>query len=610
MNCIEKLKILRDKVNWTRENERRGLLKQLCALSKLSELASLVEFVVKTGYRDEPDEVVDKNVGKVELRRRTTAVHRAVTSSLNLNDANRRLIRDLFRIYDRFDVNYINEYDVTHFEVACVFSCDYVIEKFLELGQDPNGLARQSDKPSPLHYALARHFQKTTELLLRSGADPNWAPSCGTTPLHWCLLFSNWREESEIFSFLKIFFDINDELHQQVKLDTPEKKLGQTPLHLALHFGLQKVAELLLRRGANPNLADNDGTTPLHLLCRWFDDKFLKIFFEICVNQVVQVNVEDKWNVRPLDRALVDRNKKVIEVLLRRGADPNWVDQDGKTPLHWICEGYFEEVTMSFLKIIFEIADDKHQLVQVDAQDRRGRTPLQSAVEKLQPFVVDILLDHGADPSSFVFPYESYIGKRFNVFDPFILEKMTSVLMIVELLEKKGHNLNLRNALLILKTLVACKFLDRSMNPEFWPITTEFASKSKEIMIRSNDENDKEAAREAKDLLNRPSLSLYDFLRLRPKEAEKLVTYVDCLKLARSEKFKKLPPGYELKSCTEVVGQIMSRRFRRRWALEIFMELSSYQLPILCCEKIINLLNDKDFMRICLTAEIVPKEDT
>uniref|UniRef100_A0ABD2XR15 Uncharacterized protein n=1 Tax=Trichogramma kaykai TaxID=54128 RepID=A0ABD2XR15_9HYME len=116
--------------------------------------------------------------------------------------------------------------------------------------------------------------------------------------MHWCLLIRNWAEDSEIFS-LYIFFNVNDELHQQVKLDTPVKKLGWTPLHLALRFGLEKVAELLLRRGANPNLADKDGETPLHLLCKSSDDTFLKIFFETCdeVKQVVQVNVEDKYGI-------------------------------------------------------------------------------------------------------------------------------------------------------------------------------------------------------------------------------------------------------------------------------------------------------------------------
>ncbi|XP_014228859.1 ankyrin repeat and protein kinase domain-containing protein 1-like [Trichogramma pretiosum] len=57
-------------------------------------------------------------------------------------------------------------------------------------------------------------------------------------------------------------------------------KTGRTPLSVALLNGNTKMAEWLLGTGADPNLADKTGWTPLHIICMrcpTFLIKFLKI---------------------------------------------------------------------------------------------------------------------------------------------------------------------------------------------------------------------------------------------------------------------------------------------------------------------------------------------
>ena len=45
----------------------------------------------------------------------------------------------------------------------------------------------------------------------------------------------------------------------------PEVAAGQTPLHYAAKFGVYYAARKLLQAGANPNIQDDDGKTPLDL---------------------------------------------------------------------------------------------------------------------------------------------------------------------------------------------------------------------------------------------------------------------------------------------------------------------------------------------------------
>ena len=68
---------------------------------------------------------------------------------------------------------------------------------------------------------------------------------------------------------------------------------GRTPLHIAALYGNLRIAGLLLSRGANPNIKDDAGNTPLHLA----------------------------------------RNLDITNQLLRHGADVTRVNDAGETPI-------------------------------------------------------------------------------------------------------------------------------------------------------------------------------------------------------------------------------------------------------------------------------------
>ncbi|CAB0039022.1 unnamed protein product [Trichogramma brassicae] len=142
------------------------------------------------------------------------------------------------------------------------------------------------------------------------------------------------------------------------------------------------------------------------------------------------------------------------------GHDARFTDK-GTRHLVIICEKEDND-----LKLYFKINDDKYQAVQVDAtKDRLDQTPLQWAVARFMPEVVEILLDRGADLSSFVFPAESDFTKIFNpeieYYNCFKLKLASDAMIVIEQLEKNGYKLDPNDALTIMKFFAKLKLFPK-----------------------------------------------------------------------------------------------------------------------------------------------------
>ncbi|WP_240624674.1 ankyrin repeat domain-containing protein [Aurantiacibacter odishensis] len=102
---------------------------------------------------------------------------------------------------------------------------------------------------------------------------------------------------------------------------------GETGLHITVERRDVTWTKFLLQEGANPNIADNRGRTPLIAAAQI---GFIE-GVQALVDAGARMDIGNETGETPLIAAVHARNVELIEVLVSAGADPDRADNAGRT---------------------------------------------------------------------------------------------------------------------------------------------------------------------------------------------------------------------------------------------------------------------------------------
>ena len=158
------------------------------------------------------------------------------------------------------------------------------------------------------------------------------------------------------------------------------------------HIRNQKVEPVVahIRKNKNPNpiISDKATNTLLHAAAQYNATEIAREIIDIATRQqdvgppVYAINNAEQT---PLHVAVKEGNVDMVQLLLRYGADPNFLDANGNTPLHVAVQKSKDDALLFLLD---------HDLANPNTQNNKQQTPLHIAVARSSEENVRKLLDH------------------------------------------------------------------------------------------------------------------------------------------------------------------------------------------------------------------------
>lgn len=177
-----------------------------------------------------------------------------------------------------------------------------------------------------MHLTCARGNVPMAELLLRHGADPNYADFADNTPLHHAAYFG---KPELVGILLGKGADPNRRNRQRV-----------SPLLNAVSVGALPVVEMLLKAGADVTVTDNVGETALHRAAGSGHVELMRLLLD----RGLDLNGRDRQRQTPLHQAAQRGLVDAVKFLIARNANRTYTDVNGLTALAAAEKNKHEEV--------------------------------------------------------------------------------------------------------------------------------------------------------------------------------------------------------------------------------------------------------------------------
>ena len=292
------------------------------------------------------------------------------------------------------------------------------IEVVIKCGAKINDSVKRGLKP--LHYAVYGDYVPCVQFLIEKGADVNTTDDIGYTPIHLCARKGNLASMEVLIQNGAIVHSFNAD-------DDDAKGLGYTtvePLNLALennhadcvrlllengarpdhqYFMGREISlvplenlecvEILLMYGADPNVFNRCGTSPLMKACRQQNIDACRMLLKYGAE--VDLQCPPRFEQRTALHFAIDKgNIGIIHMLLRKGASTS-------------CPGGYKFAALH-AAVLKDRPDICEMLIRwraaVDEKTDENATALMLACAtpslKQQKELVELLLQHGADPNA------------------------------------------------------------------------------------------------------------------------------------------------------------------------------------------------------------------
>lgn len=229
---------------------------------------------------------------------------------------------------------------------------------------------KNSNGHFPLHLACAHNQLKVVELLLNNQADPNLQDGEGRCALHWTAKVG--------------YVDIGEVLQKQPKFNVNIRcSFDRTPLHYAAYNSNLEMTKFLCKHGADVNAqATKDyKKSPLHDAVM---QKAEEVVDYLLSRPKINVDLRDSEGLTPLCHAVQSSLLKVVESLLKNGADTTVLTQRKKKLLQQAVVFDDEKIVSLLLKYKASI--------NAQPEENNKQTALHEAVFKGSQKMVRLLI--------------------------------------------------------------------------------------------------------------------------------------------------------------------------------------------------------------------------